>query len=857
MSFIEEFANIDLGLHGVRLPEYQLPSGEVKILGLKPEISNYEFLRELTLNGFREKVKFKKGSDEYNEYVDRVKKELSIISELGFTDYVLLVWDVVNFCRKNDIATGVGRGSCCGSLVLFLTDVTKVDPIVNGLYFERFISKIRAKKTVVGGITYLDGSLLMDVDLDISYSERIKVIEYVQNKFQGRTCKILTLNTLSGKLLIKECGKVVASKTEQEMSQVSDMIPKHFGIVMDIEEAYETEKKFQEWCKANPDIFEIALKLRDLIKNKGCHASGYVVSHDPLEQVCPVELSSDKEIVSGYDMEWMSRLTVKLDLLGLRAASLVHDVCKMVGIKIGDINLEDKLIYDNLQMLQTPHGLFQIEADCAFRTLQKVKPRSLEHLSAVLAIARPGALEFVDQYAKSLETGEYIPTHPFFDEVLKLTGGVPLYQEQLMKMSTMVGFTLDEAEVLRRIVGKKKVDEVKEWQKKIEDKVKENNLPKEVGEVLWKLLNNSAKYSFNKSHSIAYASLSAATAYIKFKYPKEFFLALLRLTRFEPDPLTEITKIHQELRMFDIQLLPPSLIKSDLDFQIEGNGIRFGLLSIKGISDKSIEKISRFRKESFSNKFEVFESAYQAGLSIGILSALIQAGTLDNISPKRSRTVLEAQLWNLLSDKERVNSLQLGSRFGFDLFKVIKHMTETKDEKGKPMVKAKRFETIKKHYAPYKKIYELNSQSEDFANWWYEKTLLGFTYGKKLIDIFKGSCPRLEPIDRVNILDAKTSCMFVGTVESVYEGTSRKEKKTRYFKVVVRDETGSITALLFNDNIDAHKDSNGGAAEEGNIVVVKGRKMNDAIFADWINVQDHKIYMKLGELKQEKVDKKD
>jgi DNA polymerase-3 subunit alpha len=230
-------------------------------------------------------------------------------------------------------------------------------------------------------------------------------------------------------------------------------------------------------------------------------------------------------------MNWISIFNVKLDILGLRAVSVVDDVCKSVGINVSDVDPKDQLIYDNLQNLRTPHGLFQIEAETNCRVCQKVKPKNLEELSAVLALARPGALDFVDQYAAYVEDGTYDPIHPFFDDILTSTGGVALYQEQLMKMANKIGFTLDEAEILRRIVGKKKVKEVRKWKKKIKEKVKENNLDPEISDILWKVLQDSANYSFNKSHSISYAALAATTIYLKFKYPQQFFLSLLKMTR--------------------------------------------------------------------------------------------------------------------------------------------------------------------------------------------------------------------------------------------------------------------------------------------------------------------------------------
>ena len=851
MSFTTSFENYQLGLHGIRLPEFEIEKAYKQKTGVNSDCSNFDFLKALTTKGFKEKVKAEKGSDLYKKYIERIKYELDIFSELGFNDYILLVWDVINFCRVNDIATGVGRGSCCGSLILFLIDVTAIDPIINELYFERFVSKIRAKKTIVNGITYLDGSLMPDVDLDIGYQDRIRVIEYLQTKFVGKTSKILTFNTLSGRLLIKECGKVVGNKAESEMTRISEMVPKVFGKVKDIESAYDQVKDFKTWCDENPDIYQIALKLRNLIKNKGVHPSGYVISYHPVEEICALELTSDKELVSCYDMEWMGRLCIKLDLLGLRSASLVHEVCKRVNIKVEDINTNDQLIYDAYKNLLSPHGIFQLEAYTNYRVLQKVKPRNLLELCAVVSLARPGALDFVDQYAAYINEGIYVSANPFFDDILKETGGVPIYQEQLMAMAHKVGFTLDEAEVLRRIVGKKKEQEIKAWKEKIADKIKENGLTKDIGDLLWKVAEDSASYSFNKSHGLAYSTLSAVTTYLKFKYPKEFFISLLHLTRFEPDPITEISKIHQELRLFDIQLLPPDLIKSDLDFKMEGNNIRFGLLSIKGISDKSIEKINKFRNE-YSSKFQLFESAQQAGLSIGVLSALIQAGALQSFSMQRSRTVLEAQLWNLLKEKEKTHAINLANEYKHDLLVIVKKMTELKDEKGKPLIKASRMNTIKKHYAPYKDIYVKNHENEDFASWFYEKSLLGYSFGKKLIEIFKSSCPDLRPIDQVNILDHKDRCSFVGTIESIYEGVS-KGKGTRYLRAAINDEVGTCNVLLFNDSVDQHKENNHGKiAQKGDIVFVQGQKFNDAIFAKFMNPQDDKIYMKLAQLKLDK-----
>jgi DNA polymerase-3 subunit alpha len=848
-DFDNLFEEINLPLYGVRLPEFKIDNSYKHDLEVSEDVSNYEFLRALTLKGFK-KLNLEKDSDLYKKYINRAKHELETLKELEFTDYIILVWNVIDFCNKSNIPVGLGRGSAAGSLILYLIGVTQIDPVKYDLYFERFISKIRAKKQVVDGVTYLDGSLMCDVDLDICYYNRHKVLQYLEDQFKGKTSKILTLNTLSGKLLIKECGKIIDEKSEQEMTEVSSLIPKVFGQVKDITTAYDEVPKFKEWCDNNKNIYDIALKLRNLIKNKGVHPSGVLLSYNNLENSCPTELSSDKEAVSSFDMSWVSLFNIKLDILGLRSVSVVNDVCNSIGKKIKDIDLNDESIYRNLQDLRNPHGLFQIEAETNFKVCQKVKPKNLEELSGVLALARPGALQFADKYAAHTNFQQSESIHPFFDDILKETGGVALYQEQLMKMANKIGFTLDEAEILRRIVGKKKTEEIKAWKKKIEDKIKQNKLPKEVGEILWKILEDSANYSFNKSHSIAYAALAAITIYLKFNYPQQFFLSLLKMTRNEPDPIGEISKTQKEMGHFNIRLLRPHIIKSEMDFSIEGQDIRFGLLSIKGISDKSIEKLNGFRNK-YSNKFEILQAAEEADLNIGVLCSLIQAGALTGFKQSRSKIVLEAQLWNMLTSKEKKYAISFAEKFDYDLIRIIKHLNTFTDEKNKVIIKNSRLDTIKSKYEPYLKIYNQNSKSESFANWYYEKRLLGYTYERTLKDIFNEKREDLICINEIIDLPINTKIALVGEITDSYSGISKSEKKTKYLRLKVSDESGDITVLLFNDRIENCKALNGNKnPEEKNIVIVKGIKKEDCIFADLVAVQDHHIYMKLTEIKK-------
>lgn len=850
MNFSKDFQKYDLGLHGLRMPVFEIDQRHKSRLNLVAATTNYDFLRSLAREGFY-KLNLEKGSELYKKYVDRVNYELQILQELEFIDYIILIWDVINYCRENNIPTGPGRGSCAGSLLLFLIDVTKIDPIKYELFFERFISKARAKKTVIDGVTYFDGSLFPDVDLDICYYNRYKVIAYLEEKFKGKTSKILTLNTLSSKLCIKESGKVVAEKQESEMNDVSSYIPKLFGQVKSLEEAVTESEKFAEWASENEEVYKIALKLQNLNKNKGVHPSGLLLAHSPLEESCPVELSSDKQAVSSYDMNNVTAYNIKLDLLGLRGVSVVDDVCKSLGIRYEDIDVNDVFIYQQLQDFKLPHGLFQIEAETNFKVCQKVKPKNLEQLSGVLALARPGALQFIDKYANYTNNNHYESIHPFFDDILGVTGGVCLYQEQLMKMVSKVGFSLDEAEIVRRCVGKKKVEEMKEWEQKIKDKISQQKLDPKIGEVLWRIANDSANYQFNKSHSVAYAALAAISIYLKFKYPQQFFLSLLKMSKHEPDPIGEISKIEKELSYFNIKLLPPHLLKSKEEFCIEGENIRFGLLSVKGISEKTIKAVNEFRGE-FKNKFDIFETASQANLNIGVLCALIQAGALDgDFKQSRSKIVYEAQLWNVLTNKEKVNAKLFGENFDYDLVKILMHMKDNKDVQGKPYIKESRLQTLRTKADPYKKIYEINSKSESFANWYYENSIIGYSVRNKLREVFISKKDDLVYIKDIADFAEKDEVSFIGVIQECKSGVSR-EKKTRYFKMQISDETSAINTMIFADKIDDMQGLNNRMPKEEDIVIVVGQKFGDSVFARTVAIQTHTVYTKLSQLKAEK-----
>ena len=836
---------------GVKLPEIKIEKKYYDEVSCSDLEDNFQFLRKLCFTRLKEK-----GIDKQEDtqvYYDRLREELAVFKDLGFVDYVLLNWDIMNFCKENNIPTGAGRGSAAGSLVLYVIGITNINPIEYDLFFERFVSKSRARKIEHNGEIYLDGSLLADVDNDISYDRRPEVIEYIEKKYVGKTSKILTLNTLSGKLCMKECGKIVEELSEIDVNQISDTIPKHFGMVAKLDVAYEESESFKRYADRYAKAFKIAKKLEGLNKNTGVHPSGISISYYPLEEIMPLQHTNDGSLVSGYDMNDVASLSVKFDILGLRTLSVVHDVCNQLGIKEQDIDPNDPSVYQALSCLRAPQGLFQIEAETNFKVCQLISPRNLEELSAVVAIARPGALDFKDHYATFVRTGDFQSVHEFFDDVLSYTGGIPLYQEQLMKMAVNVGFSLDEAEQLRRIVGKKKVDQMPAWKAKIEDKVRSNNLDPEIAAVLWKVAQDSANYSFNKSHSISYAHLAALTVYLKFNHPQEFFLSLLKYAKYEPSPHEEIAKISQELPHFDIRLLPPDLNKSDIDFKIEGKNIRYGLNSIKGVSDKVLTSLLEFREDSFANKYEVFLSAKQAGVNIGTLSALIQAGLLDSfVQSSRSRLVLEAQTFNTLTDREKRNFIALGDKYNYDILEAI-HDTSKSGAVGddnRKMFTEKRFGTFKKKFQPYKDIYEMNIRHVKYANWYFEEKLLGYSYSHTVREIFDNGQDFTAAVEMRDMSD-RAHVKFVGTITDIIRRTSRNGNK--YARITLQDESGMVNGLFLDSARDQrlsnYLESGKKLPKKADIIIIHGTLGDDVVFIDKIFPLKDKIYMKLSDVK--------
>jgi DNA polymerase-3 subunit alpha len=843
---------LDLFLPGVRLPEFKLDEEDRLEFNIPEGATNIETLRILSRHGYKEKVNNGDISkDRQEEYRQRFEYELDMLDKTSFDSYILLVWMTMRFARKNKLAHGFGRGSSAGSLINYLVGIVDVDPVDKGLYFERFISLSRAKTSIIDGVTFLAGSLC-DIDCDYGAEARDKVIEYLTGKYPGKFAKLSTYNTQTTKALLKDAGKVIGGLSEEQVKVYSDEIPVKFGKVARPEAAYEESEKIKQFADNNPEIFGCVKKLQNCIKNFGSHASAYIISYYPLNDFMPLQYGNDGEIVTSADAHVAEISTIKLDLLGLQSVTLFDNIVKTLGIDISKINYESwDDIYCHLQNLESASNLFQISGDSAKRGLNKIKPKSMNDLSAVLAICRPGSFVFLDQYADYVNgVGDKPSVHPLFDEILNKTGGVMIYQESLMALFVKIGFSLSEADDIRRIVGKKKVDEIAQWEQKIYDKCAENNIDIEAGKKLWSLALMSADYLFNFSHSFCYSKLCALSVYLKFNHPSHFFLEALRLSKDKQDQAEEVSILVQEMPSFNLKLLPPSLTKSERDFKLEGPNIRFGLEAIKGISEKSIANIQSFIQKDTANLFEVFQAAQQSKVNSTVISALIECGVLEDLAPfDRQKTVLCSKIWKELTTKEQNYCLENGKSHNFDLISMMKSYLEWIGLNGKPIGKESRLATLRKNCASYFEIYKENSKNPMVSQWLFEKKLLGYCPSITLSELFD-EYPDLSKIGQIKTeLYEKERLQVVAEVKEIKTGTAKKSGN-KYAKITLADETGNIESLFTGDKWLSYL-AKFGEPEEGQLIYIRGQKgggEDPLIFIDLAEIQALKIYSRVSDL---------
>ena len=596
------------------LPKFQTPEGK----------SSQEYLQEICQQSLKDKELVK------DEYQSRLNYELTIIHQMGFDDYFLIVWDIMKYAHEAGIQTGPGRGSAAGSLVSYLLNITKVDPIEYQLLFERFLNPERYT--------------MPDIDLDFPDNRREDILDYVRRKYgENHVAQIATFGTFGSKQALRDVCRVLGLTTVQA-GEWSKAIPNQLGI--NLKTAYEQSKNLQTLVSRSPKnqlIFETACRIEGLPRHLSTHAAGVVLYDKPLTDVIPLIYKDQQMPITQYTMKYVEQIgLLKMDFLGLTNLSILHDSIELTKsiyqheIILNEIPLDDEKTLELFQMADT-NGIFQFESDGIRRVLKKLRPTNLEDIAAVNALYRPGPMEQIDTFIKRKHGQEVVKyPHPILESILQSTYGVMVYQEQVMQVtSQMAGFTLGQADILRRAIGKKDA--------KVIEKEKAHFIEGAIGKGIdvasatevYQYIERFANYGFNRSHAFAYSLLAYQLAYFKAHYPRAFYTAILR---FVGDRSPKLQTYFIEAKQRGISIKNPSINTSVDDYTATIDGIFIGLNAIKGLRRDFIQEILIQRKQN-GPFIDFMDFAFRIGKRFckkEALEALIDAGAFDELGKNRA-----------------------------------------------------------------------------------------------------------------------------------------------------------------------------------------------------------------------------
>jgi DNA polymerase-3 subunit alpha len=584
------------------------------------------------------------------EYWKRLEMELEVIIEKGYASYFLIVSDFIEWARSKGIPVGPGRGSAAGALTSYALYITNLDPIRWGLLFERFLNKERPS--------------LPDIDVDFCMERRDEVIEYVAKTYgQEYIAKIATFGSLSARQAIRDVGRVLGFKPK-EIDPIAKMIT--LGPQTTLQEEVK-RPEIQRLMESSPrirELFEIALKLEGLPRHPSIHAAGVVISGVPVVEVAPVMKIDEDEVVVQYDMKACEAVgLIKFDFLGLKTLTIIINTLKLIKeaegleIDLNSIPLDDPKVFELLSSGETD-GVFQLESEGMKDLLRRLKPTDFNDLIAVLALYRPGPLGggLVDRYIETKHgrrASEYI--HPLLEPILKETYGVIVYQEQVMEIArALAGYTLGEADLLRRAIGKKEKELMQNLKSDFIERAKSRGIAEEIAEKVFDLIEKFADYGFNKSHAAAYALLSYQTAYLKAHYLLYFLASILT---YEVGKSEEVSKYLSVAERMGIKVLPPDVNKSAAGFIVEGQALRLGLQAIKNVGEEAVKEI--ISKRPYRSFMEFCQKVDSQKVNQRVISALIKAGAFDSLEPNRAK--LLANLPKILSFSQQ---MKMSTLFG-------------------------------------------------------------------------------------------------------------------------------------------------------------------------------------------------
>ena len=611
---IAERCNVDFVFHEMKLPEYDVPDGKTAS----------EYLRELCFKGFKEKY----GDDK--KLMERLMYEIETIESMGFVDYFLIVWDFINYAKRNNIMVGPGRGSAAGSMVSYCLDITTIDPIKYGLIFERFLNPERIS--------------MPDIDVDFCYERRQEVIDYVVEKYgEDRVAQIVTFGTLAARAAIKDVGRALAMPFN-DVNRISKMIPSEIGIT--IKKALVMNSELAAAYKNEEDVHNLldtAMRLEGLPRHTSMHAAGVVICKKPVMEYVPLS-ANDGVVTTQFTMGTIEELgLLKMDFLGLRNLTVIQDAereikrTRGIDIDFSQIPDDDKNVFNMTSQGKTD-GVFQLESSGMKQFMKELKPERIEDLIAGISLYRPGPMEFIPKYVKGKNGGEEIKyTHKSLEPILKDTYGCIVYQEQVMQIiRDLAGYSLARSDLIRKAMSKKKADVMAEERKGFIEGCKKNDIPESVANQIFDEMTDFAAYAFNKSHAAAYSVLGYQTAYLKYYYPVEYMAALMSSVMDNTDKLSGYIS---ECRKIGIELLPPDVNKSFSRFTVEDGKIRFALSAVKNVGKAAI--LAMEKERSSYGEFKTFTDFIRrmggGEINKRCIESLIKAGVFDSLGGKRSQ----------------------------------------------------------------------------------------------------------------------------------------------------------------------------------------------------------------------------
>lgn len=616
---IAERCNVEIEFGVTKVPHFEVPQG----------FDSWTYLNHLCNEGMKRRY-----PDADEEKKKRLEYELSVIHKMGYVDYFLIVWDYINYAKTHGIAVGPGRGSAAGSIVSYCLGITDIDPIKYSLIFERFLNPERVS--------------MPDIDVDFCYERRQEVIDYVVEKY-GKDCvvQIVTFGTMAARAVIKDVGRVLDLPYAM-VDNIAKMVPREIGITIDkaIQENPDLRNVYENDAQVH-DLIDKSKRLEGLPRHASMHAAGVLISQKAVDEYVPVATGADGAVVAQFVMTTLEELgLLKMDFLGLRTLTVIQDAEKLARKKnpefsIDNINYEDKNVYDMISTGKC-EGIFQLESAGMKNFMKELKPQSIEDLIAGISLYRPGPMDFIPQYIKGKNNpGDITYDCPMLEPILKPTYGCIVYQEQVMQIvRDLAGYSLGRSDLVRRAMSKKKTSVMeKERQNFIYGNPEENvpgcisnGIDEKTANKIYDDMIDFAKYAFNKSHAACYAVVAYQTAYLKTYYPVEFMAALMTSV---VDNTDKVAGYIYACRQMNIQMLPPDVNTSDMEFSVEDNAIRFGLSAVKSLGRPTIKAIIDERNKSRFTSMQDFISRLYTDLNKRTLENLIKSGAFDTFGNNR------------------------------------------------------------------------------------------------------------------------------------------------------------------------------------------------------------------------------